>query len=113
MTEPVFLDGRLFDVPPLSDTPSIDHGLSLRMARRIILLAWLYAGGPRYDLDKAGLMPFIERASAYWRDRGHALFDSRSPATIVCVLFQLQTLGPVLDFSEAPGGFHVQLRDGQ
>jgi hypothetical protein len=109
----VFLDGRLFDVEPLCDQPSSDGGFALRMARRVVLLAWLYAGGPRYELSKAELLPFIERASAYWRARGHALFDSTSPATIVCVLFQLQALGPVLDFSEAPGGFHVQLAEPQ
>ena len=109
----VFLDGRLFDVSPLLALPSNDGGFALRMARRIILLAWLYAGGPRYDLDKAELLPFVERAGAYWRARGHALFDSRSPATIVCVLFQLEALGAVVSFSEAPGGFHVQLREGE
>ncbi len=109
---PVFLDARLFDVDPLCDAPAIDGGFALRMARRILLLAWLYAGGPRYELEKEQLRPFIERASAYWRPRGRALFDS-APATVTTVLFQLQALGPVVDFSEAPGGFHVQLAEGE
>lgn len=109
---PVFLDARLFDAAGLSDVPAVDGGCTLRMARRMLLLAWLYAGGPRYDLEKDQLAPFLERSSAYWRARGHALFDHR-PATVTTVLFQLQGLGAVADFSEAAGGFHVQLREGE
>jgi len=106
----VFIESGLFEAAGLTDDmatgPDESHGL--RMLRRLLVLSYLLAGGVDGAEGDAACMASVK----WWAARGHAYRDWR-PATLTTILFQLQALGPVVDFEETAGGFHVQLREGQ
>lgn len=105
----VFVEAALFDAAGLPDDCALDWdgGHSLRLARRLLVLAWLYAGGVSGD---PGELP-CARSVAFWAAR-RAELGSWRPATLATVLLQLEALGAVEGIDLADGGFHAQLREG-
>jgi hypothetical protein len=109
MSEAIFIEDGLFDAAGLTDdlTHEPDGGHGLRIARRILTLAWLYAGGT----DGGPLAPALRAAIAWWAEHRPELRSWRL-ATLGAVLLQLEALRVVDTFSECTGGFHVKLREG-
>jgi hypothetical protein len=105
MSAPVLIESGLFDAAGLTDDLADREGL--RVARRLLALAWLLAGG-------LGGLPGDApcRASvAFWGQHKPELRSWR-PCTLTTILFQLEALGVVESFTATDGGFHVQLKEG-
>jgi hypothetical protein len=106
---PILIEAGLFDAAGLTDDHAIawDGGHGLRLARRLLALAWLLAGGLT---DAPGDLAC--RASvAFWAEHKPALRSWR-PATLGAILFQLEALGVVESFTEVANGFHVKMKEG-
>ena len=103
---PVFIEAGLFDAAGLTDDLGAewDGGHALRLARRLLALSWLLAGGVDGD---PGAGPCRASVDFWATQRGE--LGSWRPATLTTILFQLEALGVVESFTEAKGGFHVQL----
>jgi|SRR6478609_4424394 len=105
----ILIDDDLFEASGLTDDlmHEPDGGHGLRIARRIQVLTWLYAGGTH----GGPLAPALSAAIAWWAEHRPELRSWRL-ASLGAVLLQLEALGVVDTFSECVGGFHVKLREG-
>jgi hypothetical protein len=108
----VFIENELFASADLLDDGGPDRGHAVRLARRLLVVAWLIGGGVNGDDSKEAVLANARASSAFWSAH---LFELRScrPATLTTILFQLEALGLVEwdGFEKAEGGFHVKLRE--
>lgn len=102
----LFIESELFAAADLLDAGGPDGGHAVRVARRLLVVAWLLAGG--VDGDESDVP--TRAAVAFWRAHPTELRSWR-PATLTTVLFQLEALGMVESFETTEGGFHVKLRE--
>ena len=105
MSAPILVEAGLFDAAGLTDDHAGNEGL--RVARRLLALAWLLAGG----LSEAPGEGPCRASVAFWAEHQAALRSWR-PATLATILFQLESLGVVEGFTETDTGFHVQMKEG-
>jgi hypothetical protein len=105
MSAPILIEAGLFEAAGLTDDLADREGL--RVARRMLALAWLIAGGlsgsPGDDACRASV--------EFWGQH-RAELRSWRPATLTTILFQLEALGAIEAFTESDDGFHVQLKEG-
>ena len=105
MSAPILIEAGLFDAAGLTD--DLDGCEGFRVARRLLALAWLLAGG----VDGAPGEAPCRASVAFWAQHAAALRSWR-PATLTTILFQLEALGLIESFAEADTGFHVKLKEG-
>jgi hypothetical protein len=110
MSAPILIEAGLFEAAGLTDDLAIaaDGGHALRLARRLLALAWLLAGG----LSDAPGDLACRASVAFWAEHAAALRSWR-PASLAAILFQLEALGVIDSFTATDDGFHVQLKEGQ
>ena len=105
MSAPILIEAGLFDAAGLSDDLQGCEGFGV--ARRLLALAWLLAGG----VDGAPGEAPCRASVAFWAQHAAALRSWR-PATLTTILFQLEALGLIESITQTDTGFHVKMKEG-
>lgn len=101
----VFVERQLLIAADFAD----DSHHYVNSARRLLVTAWLLAGG--IQADESDVADGTRAAVAFWNRRKLDLHKWHR-ATVTTVLFQLEHLGLIESFETTEGGFLVNVREG-